>query len=111
MRDSMTRRRAIIGTGALAAATTVGIATTTNQASATVTGEFTIPDGETVLTDTELQDVQDALNTLLTARDRSSGLSGGEDAHLLQAIVGCHKLLRLYEYGDGERSLKDILAQ
>ena len=58
MRDSMTRRRAIIGTGALAAATTVGIATTTNQASATVTGEFTIPDGETVLADTQLQDVR-----------------------------------------------------
>jgi len=58
MRDSMTRRRLVLGTGAVAAATTVGIATTTNQASATVTGEFTIPDGETVLADTQLQDVR-----------------------------------------------------
>jgi len=54
----MTRRQALIGTGALVSATTVGIAATTNQASATVTGEFTIPDGETVLADTELQDVR-----------------------------------------------------
>ena len=54
----MTRRRVVLGTGALTAATTIGIATSTNNASATVSGEFTVPNGETVLADTALQDVR-----------------------------------------------------
>ncbi len=58
MRDSMTRRQALIGTGALAVTTTGSIALASQNTSATVTGEFTIPDGETVLADTQLQDVR-----------------------------------------------------
>lgn len=46
------------GTGTLVAATVGGIATTTNNASATVTGEFTVPDGETTLTGEELTDIR-----------------------------------------------------
>jgi len=48
----------LVGTGTLAAATTGGIALTSNNATATVDGEFTIPNGEAVLTDTTLQDVR-----------------------------------------------------
>jgi hypothetical protein len=62
MRDSMTRRQALVGTGALVSATTVGIATHTQEASATVSGEFAIPNGETVLADQELQDVRLSVN-------------------------------------------------
>ena len=37
---------------------TVGIATTSNNASATVDGDFSIPDGETVLADQTLEDIR-----------------------------------------------------
>jgi len=60
MRDSMTRRQAILGTGALAVATTSSIAVFSKNsgATATVNGTFQIPDGETVLADTQLEDVE-----------------------------------------------------
>lgn len=58
MRKDITRRQALFGTGTLAVTGSIGIATTTNNATATVTGDFSIPDGETVLADTTLQDVR-----------------------------------------------------
>lgn len=58
MREQLSRRRVLIGTGALAAATTSGIALTSDNTSATVSGSYTIPDSQTVLADTELQDVR-----------------------------------------------------
>lgn len=58
MRDRMTRRRALIGTGTLAAATTVGIVATSDNATATVSGEFNVQNGETVLADAVLEDVR-----------------------------------------------------
>ena len=58
MSYDISRRQAFVGTGALAAAMTVGIATTSNEVSATVDGDFSIPDGETVLADQELQDIR-----------------------------------------------------
>lgn len=58
MRKKPTRRQALIGTGTLAAATVGGIALSTQEVSATVSGEFDIPNGETVLADTVLEDVR-----------------------------------------------------
>jgi hypothetical protein len=62
MRDRLSRRRILIGTGAFAAATTGSIAIVSDKTTATVTGSFTIPDAETVLADTELQDVRLAVD-------------------------------------------------
>lgn len=53
----MNRRRVLLGTGTLAAGTVGGIVTLSDNATATVEGEFSIPNGEAVLTDTTLQDV------------------------------------------------------
>lgn len=58
MREKPTRRQALLAGGTLATATTVGIVVSSDNASATVEGDFTIPDGETVLADQELQDVR-----------------------------------------------------
>jgi len=58
MSETWSRRRVLIGTGTALAATTGSIALTSDNASATVTGEFSIPDGETTLTDEKLQDVR-----------------------------------------------------
>jgi hypothetical protein len=57
MSDTWTRRRALFGTGTALAALTGGIALGSDNASATVQGEFTIPNGKTVLADTSLKDV------------------------------------------------------
>lgn len=54
----MSRRRVLLGTGALAAATTGGIALTSDRASASVSGDFSIPDGRTVLADESLEDIR-----------------------------------------------------
>lgn len=55
----MTRRRVLFGTGALVATGTIGgIAVTTNNASATVSGEFAIPNGEATLAGEQLEDVR-----------------------------------------------------
>ena len=58
MRKDITRRQALIGTGALVVTGGIGIATSSNNASATVDGDFSIPDGETVLADQTLEDVR-----------------------------------------------------
>jgi hypothetical protein len=52
------RRRVLIGTGTALAATTGSIALTSDNASATVNGEFSIPNGEATLTDESLSDVR-----------------------------------------------------
>ena len=57
MNKSCNRRRVLIGTGTALAATVGGIALSTDNATATVDGEFTVPDGKTVLADTALKDV------------------------------------------------------
>jgi len=62
MSRDISRRRVVLGGATLATATTVGIATTSNNASATVDGDFTIPDGETVLADQTLEDVRLAVD-------------------------------------------------
>lgn len=54
----MSRRRVLLGTGALAAATTGSIALASDNASATVSGDFSIPDSQTVLADQSLQDIR-----------------------------------------------------
>jgi len=53
-----TRRRVLIGTGTLAAGTIGAVALTGQEASAAVTGEFAVPDAETVVTDEQIQDVR-----------------------------------------------------
>ncbi len=60
MRERFSRRRVILGTGVLATTATSSIAFTTNRASATasVSGDFQIPDGTTALADTTLTDVR-----------------------------------------------------
>lgn len=58
MSDTWNRRRVLVGLGTLAAGTTGGIAVVSDNASATVDGEFTIPNSEAVLTDTVLEDVR-----------------------------------------------------
>jgi len=83
MRDSMTRRRLVLSTGAVAAVTT-GIATTTNQASATVSGEFRVPNGETVLADQELQDVRLAVDPVTWAYESNAPLHAIE----IELLVG-----------------------
>ena len=58
MRKDISRRQALIGTGALVVTGGIGIATSSNNASATVNGDFSIPDGEAVLADQTLEDVR-----------------------------------------------------
>lgn len=54
----LSRRRVVLGTGALAAATTSGIALTSDKSTAKINGTYTIPDKERVLADSELKDVR-----------------------------------------------------
>ena len=58
MREKLTRRRVVLGGATLATATTVGIATSSNNVEATVNGDFSIPDGEAVLADQTLEDIR-----------------------------------------------------
>ena len=58
MRQQITRRRLLIGTGAVGAGTISGISLFSNNATATVSGDFEIPDGETILADEDIQDVR-----------------------------------------------------
>ena len=53
-----TRRQVLLGTGALAAGTYGIVSFGSQNVSATVSGEYQIQDGETVLADTQLQDVR-----------------------------------------------------
>ena len=62
MRQQITRRRLLIGTGAVGAGTISGIALGADNATATVSGDFEIPDGETILADEVLQDVRLSVN-------------------------------------------------
>lgn len=57
MSGTWTRRRLLLA-GGTAATGMIGIAAFSDNASATVSGEFTIPNGETVLADQELTDVR-----------------------------------------------------
>ncbi len=61
MRQRVTRRQFAIGTGTVVTGTLAGIAFGADKATATVSGDFTIANGETILADTQLQDVR--LNT------------------------------------------------
>lgn len=58
-RNALTRRRAILTGAGIAAGTLSSIALTSDNATATasVTGDFTVPDGKKVLTDQTLEDV------------------------------------------------------
>jgi len=58
MREELTRRRMLVGTGTAATGTLGGIALTSQNATATVDGTFEIPTGKTVLADTQLQDIR-----------------------------------------------------
>jgi len=58
MRDKQTRRRILIGTGVAATGALGGIAFGSQNVSATVDGDFTIPNGETVLADQTLTDIR-----------------------------------------------------
>lgn len=57
MRDR-NRRQVLIGTGALAAAGIGGIAVTSQNSSATVSGSYTVPDTQGVLADTTVRDIR-----------------------------------------------------
>jgi len=59
----MSRRRVLLGTGTLAAGMTGGIALASKGASASVSGDFSIPDGRTVLADESLQDIRLSVDT------------------------------------------------
>ena len=58
MRQQITRRRLLFGTGAVGAGTISGIALGADNVEATVSGDFEIPDGETILADEDIQDVR-----------------------------------------------------
>ena len=58
MRQQITRRQALLGTGTLATGLVGSTVLFSNNATATVSGDFEIPDGETILADEDLQDVR-----------------------------------------------------
>ena len=58
MRQQITRRQALLGTGTLATGLIGSTVLFSNNATATVSGDFEIPDGETILADEVLQDVR-----------------------------------------------------
>ena len=58
MRKGISRRQALIGSGALVVTGGIGIATSSNNVAATVDGDFSIPNGETVLADQTLEDIR-----------------------------------------------------
>ena len=58
MSRDISRRQALLAGGTLATATTFGIVVSSDNASATVDGDFSIPDGETVLADQTLEDIR-----------------------------------------------------
>jgi len=63
MRKRISRRQFAFGTGTVATGALAGIAFGTQNATATVSGDFTIPNGETVLADTSLQDIRLSVDT------------------------------------------------
>jgi len=63
MRKRISRRQFAFGTGTVATGALAGIAFGTQNATATVSGDFTIPKGETVLADTSLQDIRLSVDT------------------------------------------------
>lgn len=58
MSQTWTRRRLILAGATATTGTTLGIVATTDKATATVSGDFAIPNGETVLADETLTDVR-----------------------------------------------------
>ena len=58
LENSVTRRRLLIGTGAVATGTVTGVSLLSNNAEATVDGEFRIPDAKTTLPDQSLTDIR-----------------------------------------------------
>jgi len=56
--QQQTRRRVLVGTGTLAAGTVATVALGSNNATATVDGDFTVPDAGTSLAGESLQDVR-----------------------------------------------------
>lgn len=63
MREKLTRRRVLLGTGTAAAGTLGGITLSSSKASATVNGQFSIPNGTTTLADSQLRDVRMQVST------------------------------------------------
>jgi len=83
MRKMATRRRVLLGTGVAATGTIGSIALASKNASATVDGTFEIPNGETILADTTLQDVRLAV-TANWSFDANAPIHGTE----LELYVG-----------------------
>lgn len=83
MSETWTRRRVLLGTGSLAAATVTSIVAVSDNASATVTGEFTVPNADRTLVDTTLSDVRLAVNA-----DYSVKANAPIDAVELELHVG-----------------------
>lgn len=116
MRKQPTRRQALIGTGTLAAATLGGIAVSTQEASATVSGEFTIPDGEAILADTTLEDVR--LNADVSwSFDANAPIHGVEIELHVGATVNTTDMIARFEDTDlgtdqlsGEETLQGSLV-
>jgi len=61
--ENTTRRRVLLGTGALVAGTSSSIAILSKEASATVEGEYSIPDASKTVTDAQIEDVRLAVDT------------------------------------------------
>ena len=78
MRQQITRRRLLIGTGAVGAGTISGISLFSNNATATVSGDFSIPDGETILADEDLQDVRLSVDPVEWSYSSNADLHGIE---------------------------------
>ena len=58
MRQQITRRQALLGTGTLATGLIGSTVLYSNNVEATVSGDFEIPDGEAILADEDIQDVR-----------------------------------------------------
>jgi len=83
MREKLSRRSVVLGTGVAATGTLSSIILASQNASATVEGDFSIPNGETVLADQSLQDVRLAV-------DVNWGFDANADIHAteLELYVG-----------------------
>lgn len=64
MRQNTTRRRVLLGTGALVAGTTTSIVALTDNTTATVEGEYSIPNASKTVTDSQVQDVRLGVDTV-----------------------------------------------
>ena len=78
MRQQITRRQALLGTGTLATGLVGSTVLFSNNATATVSGDFSIPDGETILADEDLQDVRLSVDPVEWSYSSNADLHGIE---------------------------------